>query len=182
MKYEQIKKYKWSLNGGSNMNSLSVRFEIEELCKNNQIPRDKFFEVRKDQWKSILTNIEDRFITKTHYSQGLHWGWNRLKEPSYAVRLVDPPYKHFDYFIEDDHIWFIVEDIYDKMWIYEGESRLIFDQVIPELYQLKEYYLVSKKYKWIICEDHHGITHFSGKEIIGRIKTFEQENNEEIIQ
>lgn len=163
------------------MSTLSVRHEIEELCKTLHIPKDKLFEVKKNQWRSILDKVEDTFLIKTHYSQGLHWGWNRLKEPNFAVGFKTPTYKFFDYFKQDENIWFITEDLYDKMWVYEGESNTIFNQVIPELYQLKEYYLVSKKFTWLFCENHHGIICLSGEEIIGRVKTFVKENSELII-
>ena len=73
------------------MNLKSVRLEIDELCKNLNITSDKFSEVRKDQWESILDNIEAIFLTKAYYTQtGLHWGWNRLKEPTFSVGFVNP--------------------------------------------------------------------------------------------
>lgn len=165
------------------MNLKSVRLEIEELCKNLHISNDKFSEVRKDQWRSILDNIEERFLIKTYYTQkGLHWGWNRLKEPTDSVGFVNPTYKHFEYFNQEEYIWFIAEDFNDKMWVYEGESKVIFNKVIPELFLLKEYYLVSKKYKWLYCENHHGIACLSGNEIIDKMKLFVDENIKMIIR
>ncbi len=62
----------------------------------------------------------------------------------------------------------IPEDFNDKMWVYEGES--------------KEYYLVSKKYKWLYCENQHGIACLSGKEIIDKMKLFVDENIEMIFR
>lgn len=59
----------------------------------------------------------------------------------------------FEYFDQDETFWFIAEDLHDKMWIYEGESSAIFNQVIPELYLLKDYYLVCKKFKWLFNEN-----------------------------
>ncbi|WP_371825323.1 DUF6756 family protein [Paenibacillus soyae] len=46
------------------MNLKSVRLEIDELCRDFHITNDKFSEVRKDQWRSILGNIEERFLKK----------------------------------------------------------------------------------------------------------------------
>ncbi len=163
------------------MNSISVRLEIEVLIKEHQINRNKLFEVRKDQWKDILSNIEERFLAKAHYTHGLHWGWNRLNEPKYTVRFVDQPYNYIKNIIEDEYVWFIVEDVFDKMWVYEGTRETIFE-VIPELCHLNEYFLVSKKYQWLICEDHHEIIHLYGEHIIERMKTYEQENNEKIFK
>lgn len=162
------------------MDTLSVRLEIEELIKKQLIVREKFFEVRKDQWRDIINLIEERFLVKKHYTHGLHWGWNRLKEPNYAVRFVDQPCKHINNIIQDEFIWFLVEDVNDKVWVYEGAKDLIINDVIPELCHLNEYFLVSKKFEWLICEDHHEIIHLHGHELIERMKAFEQKNIEMI--
>ncbi|NUU78803.1 DUF6756 family protein [Paenibacillus xylanilyticus] len=154
------------------LNQISVRYEIDELCKRNNITKEFLSEVNKYQWESILYNIEERFLTKAHYSHNLHWGWNRFREPNYASALK--PYKCFTEIIEDEYIWFLAEDVYDKIWIYEGNSKFIFEQVIPELCQLREYYLVSKKYHWIVCEDHHRILHFQGNDVVERMIRFEK--------
>ncbi|MFC6232565.1 DUF6756 family protein [Paenibacillus allorhizosphaerae] len=42
--------------------------------------------------------------------------------------------------------------------------------------------LASKKYKWLLCENHHGIVCLSGKEIIDKMKRFVDENIEMIIR
>ncbi|MGR6542602.1 DUF6756 family protein [Paenibacillus tundrae] len=164
------------------MESLSVRLEIEELIKKCSINRQELFEVRKDQWKSILDHIEKHFLKKTHYTQDLHWGWNRLREPHYALRFNEQPYRSIKEIIADEWIWFIAEDYNDKMWIYEGDKNIIFDKIIPELYHLDEYFLVSKKYEWLVCEDHHEIVHFSGEGIIHQAKKFELENESKIFK
>jgi len=163
------------------MNSLSIRFEIEEAINKFQINRNKLHEVRKDQWEEILESIESRFLVKNHYSHGLHWGWNKLKEPKLSMRFVDQPYQYIREIIEDDVFWFIVEDLNDKLWVYEGEKDIIFE-LIPELCHLNEYYLVSKKYQWLICEDHHEIVHLHGQEVIQRMITYTQNNKDKIYQ
>jgi len=163
------------------MRSLSIRQEIEELIKKLQINREKFFEVRKDQWKEIIDNIENYFLVKTHYSHGLHWGWNKLKEPKLSMRFVNQPFQHIREIIKDESFWFLVEDLYDKMWVYEGEKDVIL-QLIPELCHLNEYYLVSKKYQWLICEDHHEIVHLYGPQEIERMNIYAQNNFNKIFK
>ena len=51
--------------------------------------------------------------------------------------------------------------------LYEGETTTIL-QVIPEFCHLIEYYLISKKLQWLLCEDHHDMLHLSGQPIIDR--------------
>lgn len=168
------------MDGEYEMSNLSVRFEIEEVCKKLNIPKSRFFEVSKSQWNRILSDIEDTFLMKTHYTHGLHLGANRLKEPNFSFGLEHPTHKFFEYFDQDETIWFIAEDFRDKMWLYEGESNVIFHQVIPELYLLKDYYLVSKKFKWLFNENHNGL-YVSGELIIDRMKAFVQNNSQMII-
>lgn len=127
------------------MDSLSVRAEIEELIKSLKLDRSGLHEVRKDQWRRILSEIEERFLVKTHHTQGLHWGWNRLQEPQYSASFVDKDYAKLRDIIQDESIWFIAEDRYDKLWLYEGKTVAIL-QVIPELCHLNEYYLISKSF------------------------------------
>jgi len=158
-----------------------VRDEIEGLLK--RFPDFRFLikEVRKDQWDEIQYYIEQKFISKTLYKQAFHWSWERFKEPRYSVRFVGDVYRYYKYLIKDKVIWFLVEDYMDKIWLYEGQSEFIFNKLIPELVHLREYYLVSKKYQWIACENHHNVLCVYGREIIQNIKKFEQENFEEII-
>ncbi|MEK4515462.1 DUF6756 family protein [Paenibacillus sp. FSL H8-0122] len=157
------------------MDSLSVRIEIEELIKTLKLDRSGLFEVRKDQWKRMLSEIEERFLVKTHYTQGLHWGWNRLQEPRYSASFADKNYSKLKDIIQDEFIWFIAEDRYDKLWLYEGKTTTIL-QLIPELCHLNEYYLISKKLQWLLCEDHHDMLHLSGQPIIERWMRYESPN------
>jgi len=162
------------------MDQLSIRDEIEELnkeCKGHE----KLSEVNKYVWKTIIGKIEDKFIHKQHYSEGMHWGWQRLKEPQYVLSLVVAPERYLQFFVNDELIWFIVEDYQNKMWLYEGYTSFI-RKVIPELVHLREYYIISKKYEWLLCVNHHGIVFGSGAELVAKMKKFEQINPEEVIK
>jgi hypothetical protein len=112
----------------------------------------------------------------------MHWGWQRLKEPLYLLRLVDAPNRYLKFFVNDEVVWFIVEDYKDKMWLYEGNINFSTKFVIPELRHLREYYLVSKKYEWLLCVDHHDLVHGSGTNVVNNMKNFEQLNPEEIFR
>ncbi|WP_205301049.1 DUF6756 family protein [Paenibacillus aceris] len=39
-------------------------------------------------------------------------------------------------------------------------------KVIPELVHLREYYIISKKYEWLLCVNHHDIVFGSGAELV----------------
>lgn len=165
------------------MDHLSIRDEIEELLKSPKLnSSESLNEVNKNLWKPVISQIEERFIQKKHYNNSMHWGWQRLKEPLYVLRLVDASFRYMKYFVKDDLVWFIVEDYQDKMWLYEGNINFITKSIIPELKHLREYYLVSKKFEWLLCNNHHDIVFGSGSAVVNEMKKFEQFNSEEIIR
>lgn len=106
------------------MDHFAIRDEIGELI-NSLKSQEHFSEVDKNLWKPVLNKIEERFIQKPHYTNSLHWGWQRLKDPQYMIRLVDASERYLNYFINDEKVWFIVEDYKDKMWLYEGEIQIL---------------------------------------------------------
>jgi hypothetical protein len=49
-------------------------------------------------------------------------------------------------------------------WLYEGRINAIIS-ILKEL-SFEEYYIVSKKLEWILCENHHNLLIGSGKHIM----------------
>lgn len=167
--------------GDDFVDSLSIRDEIDKLARELSIPYEGLHEISKKQWVDIQYRIEEKFLKKEHHAISLHWGWEHFKEPTYSLAFTEPAYRYFNHLIEDEDVWFIVEDYMDKIWLYEGRVSIIVGKVIPECCHLNEYYLVSKKYEWILCEDHHNIVHGSGTKVFERMRKFKLENREEII-
>lgn len=152
------------------MKVLSVREEIENAIKEIKINRNHFHEVGKTQWESILRCIEEMFLRKNHHKNNLHWGWVIFKEPTVGLGFLnDDGYRFLDTLIDNDIVWFIAEDHNDKMWVYEGQIKAIIS-IIANCFSF-EYYIVSKKYEWILCENHHGVLIGSGS-IVGKMKEF----------
>ena len=57
---------------------------------------------------------------------------------------------------KDEQLYFIVEDSQIekvKFWLYEGYINE-FCRLLDELYYF-EYYVVSRKMLWLVCENHH---------------------------
>jgi len=154
------------------MNKFSTRDQIERAIKDLGISRSALFEVSKFGWNEILCKIIDRFVQKTYYTQGLHWAWERFKGSQDVLHLhKNDGYKYIPDLVDDEYVWFIVEDNKGKFWIYEGMPDAI-AKVIEAAYYIDEYYIVSKKYEWILCEDHHRIIHGVGDKISDEINRF----------
>jgi hypothetical protein len=119
------------------------------------------------RFKAILERIvaERTNLSKDAIS-GLWW-WEALKQPvtytlppepiSFIQKLLPP----------DEPIWFVAEETGNKtignFWLYEGTPSAAC-AVLRECPSF-EYYLVEKKMRWLICENHHGYVIASGDPI-----------------
>lgn len=154
----------------------NIRDEIENNIKALVIDRKRFHEVDKMQWKSIMKKIVNTFLQINRYNYNIHWGWEVLKEPVISLRFrEDNSYIHLDKIIKDDTVWFIAEDSFGHNWLYEGNITEVI-KIIENSYAM-EYYIVSKKYDWLISENHHNTVNVCGELMITLYLDFLKENN-----
>lgn len=168
------------------MKDLKVTFpywfenEILERC---HISKECFHKVRGDQWRGIYRTITEKFADKTKiWKNGLHWANTNGYSPksmnnflgAYSVDYSTWFYQLPQIIPEDNMVYFLIDRGGD--W-YLGEHFLIFEVCIPELVKVltllnesafwglgaSDYYMVSKKYKWIIGFNHHDIVSFVGE-------------------
>jgi len=59
-----------------------------------------------------------------------------------------------------------------KFWLFEGKVGSIYN-IIEEL-GLYEYYLVSKQYKWLLCENHHEVLYAVGEKMPEKLNKIKQ--------
>lgn len=164
------------------MASFSVKDDIERTVKELSINREGFFELGNQHWSNIIKKIEDQFLNKSDYKTTLHHGWEIFKEPTDTLQFVNQDgYKYFEELISDEPVYFVVEDTNYKMWIYEGNVKSIV-AVIGNSYCLGEYYLVSKKYDWILCENHHRIVIGAGERILQSMETYKVNNLDKLLK
>ena len=160
------------------MYEFSARNDIERSIKELKINRDEFFEISKFQWQEIQNKVIEHFVNKKHYTNDLHWAWERLKEPYIGLRFKkDDAYKHIADIVNEEYVWFIADDGSGKMWIYEGKPHII-SEIIADSYNIDEYYIVSKKYEWLLCENHHNFMCGSGEKIVNQINKFKSQRTD----
>ncbi len=118
-----------------------------------------------------MKRIEDKFVSAKY--DKLLWWWNGyLKGPVHSVLLPGWPVDALHKLIPlREKVWFIAEE--DKFWLFEGNVESI-QKVLAECYSF-EYYIVSKKYEWLLCENHHDVLFGVGEFIIEKLKQVEQE-------
>ena len=100
------------------------------------------------------------------------WWWEVFSKKSESIKFNDD--KGFQKITKivpnpEEHIWFIVEEAQlDYYPVYEATPQAI-QQVIGECYGF-EYYLISKEFNWLLCEDHHHNFHGIGSNIEKSLK------------
>lgn len=145
-----------------------VRKDIERTIKEFSLNRNRIFEVSKQDYKQILQKIEQTFVL---YGQTIHWanmGYYNPKFPVWSVDCRDNRlwFEHLNKMIPNPKNAFYVlfEEIgrqRPKYWVFE----MYLDELIVILNEsiVNDYYIVSKKYDWLISENHHNIVSFVGK-------------------
>ena len=139
-----------------------IRNDIENIIKDEKILRDNFFEVSKLSYKNILKKIEKTFIIKKTKCEGIHWAWeNRFSQKVYtSMESKEEIYRKLALiFNKNEYLYFIVEGE-KKYWIYEGKIDSIIN-ILDNSYYF-EYYITTKTFDLLICENHHGLLFFTG--------------------
>ena len=154
-----------------------------ELIKRCEISKKCFHKVRSTQWKNIYKIITEKYADKTKtWKNGLHWANINGYSPKSMKDLVgcySVDYATWFYQLpkivpEDDMVYFLIDN--GSYW-YAGEQFWIFESGISELTKVLsvlnqsafldlgwlDYYIVSKKYKWIIGFNHHDVVSLVGE-------------------
>ena len=144
------------------------RDTIENVIKEFHLDRSRIFEVSHLKYADIIKRIEKTFVIN---SGPLHWSniGNRF-QPSFALktRYIGNHrlwYHMLDKIIPDTLHYVLFEDTVDfqpKYWVYEmfpNEMITVIDESDPSP---DDFYIVSKKFEWLISECHEDIVYFVG--------------------
>ena len=144
-----------------------MRDEIERVIKELNLDRSRVFEVSHLQYANIIRRIEQTFVKN---GGPLHWSNIEMRfEPSLALKtryIGDDPMwiSELERIIPDALHYVLFEDsvdMRDKYWVYEMHPREMIT-VLSEVEILHDFYIVSKKMKWLISECHEDIVYFVG--------------------
>ena len=135
------------------------RADIEESRKKLDISNQEFRELNLKKWSIIEKNIENKFLCKRKAGLKSTWLWEDIKTEVFVIACEHDPYAKLDFLAKKDELFyfFVNETINEatKYWYYEGNIKAIIN-IIGNT-GLNEYYLVSKKYDWLLCVNHHDI-------------------------
>ena len=144
------------------------RKEAQKFCRENAITDEQFHFLSIYKWndvyEKILINFADDSWRKYY---GLHWlntNGRFIKEKKYS--FTDDKNWEWIFRLEeiigkDEMIYVALEDEKDKLWLAEGTTNVI-ARIIYEEFFADDYYIVDKKYQWMITRNHHEYVMFIG--------------------
>ncbi len=143
-----------------------IRNEIERAIKEGNINRLNCFECSKSTYSSIIKKTEQTFV---HKGGNIHWSNMGRFNPKLKCITKDVSkdrmwVKKLPEIIprKDSAVYALFEDTLSyqpKYWVYEMcIPELIY--IIGEINGLEDFYIVSKKFEWLISENHEEIVSF----------------------
>ena len=134
-----------------------VRDEIEKVRREKGIPPERFGEFAKSGWKDIITKFCYTFLDmKKQRGSNLAYSWLNFRvglAHSEPLRCGADEYAYFSQVRElipqedrDSKLFLILSE----GWVYEGYAEEIF-LVLSEIFYLEDAYIVSNKFRWVIC-------------------------------
>lgn len=130
----------------------TLRAEVENIIKTLELSADSFKAVSLHKWQSIEAAIGANFL-KTDGSK-VNWWWEHFKNTYYSTQAnIQHLPEQLTSIIKDEIVYLVLFDGF-KMWYYEGTRETVI-RVIWECASWSEYYIISKKYKWLLCHHHH---------------------------
>lgn len=137
----------------------------------------EFQSVSLHRHSSILQNISSQFTTLNQRASKIRWWWEYLQEPVVSLQTYDPVQTLGLLISPTEQVWFLAEDWSNtkkegQFWLYESTIGPI-AKLVNESRSF-EFYVVSKKYSWLVCVNHHQYLIASGQEMVSRIETLNQ--------
>ena len=152
----------------------NLRDDIKKAMKEISLAENLLKEVSYFEHEEILKRINSQFLTTNNYD-GTIWWWQSYKDlKQYAIHFKDGlAVDMLDKLLPNraTKYWFVASEENGKYWLYESGIEAI-KVIIQEMYGF-EYYIVDKKYRWILCENHHNMLIGLGQEISDKIREYE---------
>ena len=134
--------------------------------------QSQFNLVAPHRFQDILEGIISSRTTLGKEATSALWWWESLREPVASVKPLNAVEILKDLFHTNESVWFVAEDRGQKklgnFWLYDTNVSTVC-ALLNEMPAF-EYYVVAKKFDWLVCENHHGYLIASGEPMATRIK------------
>jgi hypothetical protein len=154
--------------------NMGLRDDLEEARKTLRLTTTEFGEVRVHAHRKILENIWATF-TKLGHEAERHWWINHHLEgdvvglhPELEISFVAILRETLP---ENERLWLVgIENRnrHPKYWLYETTAEHLV-KVLEETYAF-DFYVCSKKYDWLVTQEHHGVILAVGEPVASKLK------------
>jgi hypothetical protein len=143
--------------------------DIEVIRRELRIPETDFSPLpHTTDWHRLKENIYQAFC-KIEGKGRPGWLWTSYKNEYFELGLKCLPDSILDQLVPaTETVWFVPDDGSDSLF-YQGKVGAI-QKILPELTYLDEYYLINKKYEWLLSVNHHDSLTATGEHLINRMK------------
>ncbi|RZK30268.1 MAG: hypothetical protein EOO63_07180 [Hymenobacter sp.] len=153
-----------------------LRKDIEAACNELHISKTNFRPLpHTTDWHQLEERIYSAFC-KIEGNGRPCWLWDSYRSEWMGLWLKDYPDNILNQLVPTtETVWFMTYDG-DSFLFYEGKIEAI-QQILLEC-SPDEYYLINKKYEWLLGVNHHDSLTGTGEFIISQLKAFAQRSPE----
>jgi hypothetical protein len=143
-----------------------LRAEIEQTRRRLAIAEQDFAPLPfSTNWNQLEERVYQTFCQLQHPTARPLWLWEHFRPGTMGIMTDDEPLTQLTSLVDTEEIvWLMLNEtvnLGDKFWFYQGTPSAI-QQVLAECCHLDEIYLLSKKYRWLLCLDHHNVLYGIG--------------------
>jgi hypothetical protein len=141
-----------------------------EAVRELALSSESFRQVSPSQWEPVLKTIFERFANTS--DTDVAWLWQHLKNDGVSFQNQNGLNYIGSLFEPNSKIWVVFED-WDRTkkngnyWLFEGNYGTAVD-VLNNMHGI-EYYIVDRKFNWMIMENHHDVLMAVGEPAESRI-------------
>ena len=161
-------------------NWTGIRADVAEYCQAHKIQNDDFRFLNLYEWEGIYKKVLETFVDYDYARyNGLYWsninnGFKKsIKDVFYFQEGAPgfPSYEWLEKFpqiVGSDKVYLLLEESYRyRYWIAECSPEVVPLIINDALEYFIDYYIVDKKFTWLVTENHHEIVQFIGDGLDG---------------
>ena len=150
--------------------------KILAAARELEIEHIRFRQVSGQRFAAILNSVLTTFTRGGTRNNDALWLWEDLKGPTCSLVQSCGPDILRQVTDAATPVWLITEDWdrtkrHGNYWLFEGEFGAVLD-VLENVHHL-EYYIVARKFDWLLLENHHDVIVAAGEWAVQRLNAIE---------
>lgn len=155
-----------------------VRPEIQTYCREHHIEENEFHFINIYKWESVYYKVMENFFEESEKNKRRCWWklhWSNTNGGLLPAETCFDSRGCYEWILKipelikekDKMVYLLLDEGIsagrEKFWIAEGNTTIIAELLYEEVHCGCDYYIVDKKYNWLITCNHHDIIQFVGK-------------------